>query len=254
MSEAGAAAVDPIHQFHINVIQPIQLFGVDASFTNSALFMALGALAVIVVMLIGTAGRKIVPTRLQTSAELCYEFVADMVRQTCGESGMRFFPLVFTLFMFVLACNLIGLWPYTYEVMAQIIITAGMAFSIILLSILYGVYKHGLHFLGLFKPSGVGPIMSIFIVPIEILSFISRPVSLSVRLFANMLAGHIMLAVFGGFCVMLLGAGGYAFLAPLPLLGITLLTAFELLVSVLQAYVFAVLTCVYLNDALHPGH
>jgi F-type H+-transporting ATPase subunit a len=254
MSEAGDSAVDPIHQFHINVIQPIHLFGVDASFTNSALFMAFGAVAVIVVMLIGTAGRNVIPTRLQTSAELCYEFVADMVRQTCGESGMRFFPLVFTLFMFVLACNLIGLWPYTYEVMAQIIITAGMAFSIIFLSIGYGIYKHGLGFFGLFKPSGVMPALLPFIVLIEILSFVSRPVSLSVRLFANMLAGHIMLVVFGGFCVMLLGAGGYALLAPLPLLGITLLTAFELLVSVLQAYVFAVLTCVYLNDALHPGH
>jgi F-type H+-transporting ATPase subunit a len=253
MSEAGAAAVDPIHQFHIHVIQPFDLFGYDASFTNSALFMAIGSVVVIFLMLIGTAGKKLVPGRLQSTAEISYEFVADMVRSTCGESGMRFFPLVFTLFMFVLACNLIGLWPYTYEVMAQIIITAGMAFSIILLSILYGIFKHGFHFFGLFKPSGVGPIMSIFIVPIEILSFISRPVSLSVRLFANMLAGHIMLVVFGGFCVMLLGAG-YGWLAPLPLLGITLLTAFELLVSVLQAYVFAVLTCVYLNDALHPGH
>jgi F-type H+-transporting ATPase subunit a len=138
--------------------------------------------------------------------------------------------------------------------MAQIYVTAALAFSIILLSIVYGIWKHGLHFFGVFKPSGVMPALLPFIILIEVLSFISRPVSLSVRLFANMLAGHIMLVVFGGFCVMLLGAGGYAVLAPLPLLGITLLTAFELLVSVLQAYVFAVLTCVYLNDALHPGH
>jgi len=253
MSEAGAPAVDPIHQFHIKVLQPFDIFGVDASFTNSALFMAIGALAVFFIMLIGTGGRKIVPTRLQATAEMAYEFVADMVRSVCGESGMKFFPLVFSLFMFVLACNLIGLWPYTYEVMAQIIITAGLAFSIILLTILYGIYKHGFHWFGLFKPSGVMPALLPFIIVIEILSFISRPVSLSVRLFANMLAGHIMLVVFGGFCVMLLGAG-YSYLAPLPLLGITVLTAFELLVSVLQAYVFAVLTCVYINDALHPGH
>ncbi|MCW2317748.1 ATP synthase F0 subcomplex A subunit [Rhodoblastus acidophilus] len=253
MSEAGAPAVDPIHQFHIKVLQPFDIFGVDASFTNSALFMAIGALAVFFIMLIGTSGRKIVPTRLQATAEMAYEFVADMVRSVCGESGMKFFPLVFSLFMFVLACNLIGLWPYTYEVMAQIIITAGLAFSIILLTILYGIYKHGFHWFGLFKPSGVMPALLPFIIVIEILSFISRPVSLSVRLFANMLAGHIMLVVFGGFCVMLLGAG-YSYLAPLPLLGITVLTAFELLVSVLQAYVFAVLTCVYINDALHPGH
>jgi F-type H+-transporting ATPase subunit a len=253
MSEAGASAVDPIHQFHINVLAPLNLFGVDASFTNSALFMAIGALAVLAVMLIGTAGKKVVPGRLQATAELAYEFVADMVRSVCGESGMKFFPLVFSLFVFVLACNLIGLWPYTFEVMAQIIVTAGLAFSIILLTIVYGIWKHGLHFFGLFKPSGVMPALLPFIVIIEILSFISRPISLSVRLFANMLAGHIMLVVFGSFCVMLLGAG-FSYLAPLPLLGITVLTAFELLVSVLQAYVFAVLTCVYINDALHPGH
>jgi len=253
MSEAGAATVDPIHQFHIKVLQPLDLFGVDASFTNSALFMLIGALAVFFVMLIGTGGKKIVPSRLQASAEMAYEFVADMVRSTCGESGMKFFPLVFSLFVFVLACNLIGLWPYTFEVMAQIIITAGLAFSIILLTIVYGIWKHGFHWFGLFKPAGVMPALLPFIMIIEILSFISRPISLSVRLFANMLAGHIMLVVFGGFCVMLLSAG-YSYIAPLPLLGITVLTAFELLVSVLQAYVFAVLTCVYINDALHPGH
>jgi F-type H+-transporting ATPase subunit a len=253
MSEAGASAVDPIHQFHIKVLQPLNFFGVDASFTNSALFMVLGALAVIFVMLLGTSGRKIIPGRLQSTAEVFFEFTADMVRQVCGEAGMRFFPLVFTIFMFVLACNLIGLWPYTYEVMAQIIITAAMAFSIILLSIVYGIYKHGFHWFGLFKPSGVMAALLPFIILIEILSFVSRPVSLSVRLFANMLAGHIMLVVFGGFCVMLLSSS-FGWLSPLPLLGITLLTAFELLVSVLQAYVFAVLTCVYLNDALHPGH
>ncbi|MCW2275207.1 F0F1 ATP synthase subunit A [Rhodoblastus acidophilus] len=253
MSEAGSAAVDPIHQFHINVLAPLDLFGVDASFTNSALFMLIAAAAVILVMLIGTGGKKVVPGRMQATAEMAYEFVADMVRSVCGESGMKFFPLVFTLFVFVLACNLIGLWPYTFEVMAQIIITAGLAFSIILLTIVYGIWKHGFHFFGLFKPSGVMPALLPFIIIIEILSFISRPISLSVRLFANMLAGHIMLVVFGGFCVMLLGAG-FSYLAPLPLLGITVLTAFELLVSVLQAYVFAVLTCVYINDAIHPGH
>ncbi len=215
--------------------------------------MLIAAAAVILVMLIGTAGKKVVPGRMQATAEMAYEFVADMVRSVCGESGMKFFPLVFTLFVFVLACNLIGLWPYTFEVMAQIIVTAGLAFSIILLTIVYGIWKHGFHFFGLFKPSGVMPALLPFIIIIEILSFISRPISLSVRLFANMLAGHIMLVVFGGFCVMLLGAG-FSYLAPLPLLGITVLTAFELLVSVLQAYVFAVLTCVYINDAIHPGH
>ncbi|MGO8740153.1 F0F1 ATP synthase subunit A [Rhodoblastus sp.] len=254
MSEAGAAAVDPIHQFHIKVLAPLHIFGLDASFTNAALFMVIAALAVVVVMLIGTSGRSIVPSRLQTAAEAFYEFSTDMVRQTAGEDGMKFFPLVFTLFMFILACNVIGLWPYTFEVMAQIFVTATFAIAIILLVVGYGIYKHGLHWFNVFKPSGVSPYMLPIIVPIEILSFISRPVTLSVRLFANILAGHIMLVVFGGFVVMLLSAGAYALLAPLPLAGIVLLTAFEGLVAVLQAYVFAILTCVYLTDALHPGH
>jgi F-type H+-transporting ATPase subunit a len=252
MSEA--AALDPIHQFHVKVLAPLHIFGIDASFTNASLFMVFAALAVVIIMVIGTSGRHIVPSRLQTTAEAFYEFSQDMVRQTAGEDGMRFFPLVFTLFLFILACNLIGLWPYTFEVMAQIFVTATFAIAVILLVVGYGIYKHGLHWFNVFKPSGVSPFMLPVIVPIEILSFVSRPVTLSVRLFANILAGHIMLVVFGGFVVMLLGAGAYAVLAPLPLAGIVLLTAFEGLVAVLQAYVFAILTCVYLTDALHPGH
>ncbi len=253
MSEAGPS-IDPIHQFRVHEIVPIHIFGVNASFTNASLFMVIAAIAVIIIMVIGTSGRSIIPSRLQTSAELGYEFTADMVRQTVGEEGMRFFPLVFTIFMFILACNCIGLWPYTFEVMAQISITASFAICVILLVVGYGIYKHGLHWFRVFVPSGVAPALLPFIVMIEILSFLSRPVTLAVRLFANILAGHIMLVVFGGFCVMMLAAGAYALLAPIPLIGIALLTAFEGLVAVLQAYVFAILTCVYLVDALHPGH
>jgi len=168
---------------------------------------------------------------------------------------MRFFPLVFSLFMFVLFSNLLGLVPYTFTVTSQIIVTFAFAALVIGTVIVYGLVRHGSHFLHLFVPSGVPALLMPFIVLIEIISFISRPVSLSVRLFANMLAGHITLKVFGGFVALMIGASGVAaFLAPLPMAAIVLLTAFELLVAVLQAYVFAILTCVYLNDAIHPGH
>jgi F-type H+-transporting ATPase subunit a len=253
MSEAGPA-IDPIHQFHINVLAPLHIGGIDASFTNASLFMVIILAAVSFLMIVGTSGRQVVPGRLQTTAEMAYEFVASTVRQTAGDAGMRFFPFVFSVFMFVFFSNFIGLIPYTFTVTSQIVVTFAFAAGIILLVILYGFYKNGLHFLNLFVPSGVAPVLLPFIVLIEIISFASRPISLSVRLFANMLAGHITLKVFGGFVAMLLGAGVYALMAPLPLIGIVLLTAFELLVAFLQAYVFAILTCVYLNDAIHPGH
>ncbi len=176
------------------------------------------------------------------------------MRDTAGKEGMRFCPFVFSVFMFVLLSNLFGLIPGSYTVTSQIVVTFAFASLIIGLVIVYGFYKNGMHFLHLFVPSGVSPILMPFIVLIEIISFASRPISLSVRLFANMLAGHITLKVFGGFVAMLLGAGAYAALSPLPLAAIVLLTAFELLVAFLQAYVFAILTCVYLNDAIHPGH
>ncbi len=246
--------MDPIHQFHIHTLAPLRLFGVDASFTNSSLFMVIILAAVSFLMVFGTSGSRLVPNRLQATAELAYEFVASTVRQTAGNDGMRFFPLVFSIFMFVLFANIIGLIPYTYTVTSQIIVTFAFAISIIFLVIVYGIYKNGLHFLNVIVPSGVAPALLPFIVLIEILSFASRPVSLSVRLFANMLAGHITLKVFGGFVIMLLGAGAYAALSILPMATIVILSAFELLVAFLQAYVFAILTCVYLSDAIHPGH
>ena len=225
-----------------------------ASFTNASLFMVIVVAAISFLMIVGTSGRALVPGRLQAAAEMAYEFVASTVRGTTGEAGMRFFPFVFSLFMFVLFSNLIGLIPYTFTVTSQIIVTFAFAALVIGLVIVYGVYKHGAHFLHLFVPSGVHPALLPFIVLIEIISFVSRPISLSVRLFANMLAGHITLKVFGGFVAMLLGAGAYSVIAPLPLAATVALTAFELLVAFLQAYVFAILTCVYLNDAIHPGH
>ena len=185
---------------------------------------------------------------------MSYEFVASTVRGTTGTEGMKFFPLVFTIFMFVVFSNVIGIIPYTFTVTSQIVVTFALAALVILTVIIYGVMRHGTHFLHLFVPSGVAPALLPFIVLIEVISFISRPISLSVRLFANMLAGHITLKVFGAFVALLLGSGVWAAMSPLPLIGIVALTAFELLVAFLQAYVFAILTCVYLNDALHPGH
>ena len=249
---AAAQGIDPIHQFEVT-----SLFGGPvgtATFTNASLFMVIVVAAISFLMLVGTSGRALVPGRLQAAAEMAYEFVASTVRGTAGESGMRFFPFVFSLFMFVLFSNLIGLIPYTFTVTSQIIVTFAFAALVIGIVIVYGVYKHGAHFLHLFVPSGVHPVLLPFIVLIEIISFVSRPISLSVRLFANMLAGHITLKVFGGFVAMLLGAGAYSVIAPLPLAATVALTAFELLVAFLQAYVFAILTCVYLNDAIHPGH
>lgn len=251
---APAQAIDPIHQFNIERLLPLNFGGVDASFTNASLFMVLIFMAIAALMVLGTQGAHLVPTRVQAAAEMSYEFVASTVRGTIGNEGMKFFPFVFSLFMFVLFANLIGLIPGAYTVTSQIVVTFAFAALVIGVVIAYGVYKNGAHFLRLFVPSGVSPILLPFIVLIEIISFVSRPISLSVRLFANMLAGHITLKVFGGFVAMLLGAGAFAALSPLPLLAIVALTAFELLVAFLQAYVFAILTCVYLNDALHPGH
>ena len=246
-------AIDPIHQF---IVSPIGSDHIGtATFTNASLFMVIVSLAVTALMILGTSSKSIVPGRVQAAAEMAYEFVASTVRGTIGNEGMRFFPFIFTLFMFVLFSNLMGLIPYTFTVTSQIVVTFAFAALVIGTVIVYGVARHGTHFLHLFVPSGVPAVLLPFIVLIEIISFLSRPVSLSVRLFANMLAGHITLKVFGGFVTMMLAGGGLALaLSPLPLAAIILLTAFELLVAVLQAYVFAILTCVYLNDAIHPGH
>jgi F-type H+-transporting ATPase subunit a len=252
---AQEQAIDPIHQFNIERLAHVQINGIDASFTNASLFMVIVVAIIALLMVAGTMQRSLVPGRLQAAAEMAYEFVAGTVRGSIGNEGMRFFPLVFSLFMFVLFSNLLGLVPYTFTVTSQIIVTFAFAALVIGTVIVYGLVRHGSHFLHLFVPSGVPALLMPFIVLIEIISFISRPVSLSVRLFANMLAGHITLKVFGGFVALMIGASGVAaFLAPLPMAAIVLLTAFELLVAVLQAYVFAILTCVYLNDAIHPGH
>ncbi len=246
---------DPIHQFQITDLLPLEVGGYNVSFTNSALFMVLTVLLSSAFLIMSTSGRGLIPTRLQSISEMTYEFVANMLRDSAGSEGMKFFPLVFSLFVFILIGNLFGMFPYFFTITSHIIVTAALALLVIGIVIVYGFWKHGLGFLKLFVPSGVPPVLAVIIVPIEVLSFISRPLSLSVRLFANMLAGHITLKVFAGFIVSLsaLGIGGVIG-SILPLAFTVALTALEFLVAFLQAYVFAILTCMYLNDAIHPSH
>jgi len=248
--------IDPIEQFQIKNLMPmISVGGHEIAFTNSALFMLIIVAAVSTLLIVATAPRALVPGRLQSVAELSYEFVANTLRSSTGTEGMKFFPFVFTLFMFVLFANLIGLIPYSFTVTSQLIVTATLALLVFVIVVGYGFWRHGLHFLMLFVPKGVPVYILPAIVVIEVLSFISRPVSHSVRLFANMLAGHITLQVFAGFIIMLAGFGVLGwFGAALPFIMVVMLTALELLVAFLQAYVFAILTCIYLNDAIHPGH
>lgn len=202
-----------------------------------------------------TSSRGLVPSRLQSVSEMAYEFVASMLRDAAGTQGMRFFPLVFSLFVFVLVANLFGMFPYFYTVTSSIIVTFCLAMLVIGTVIIYGFAKHGLGFLKLFVPEDVPGVLMPLVIMIEVISFLSRPISLSVRLFANMLAGHITLKVFAGFIVSMGTMGFLGFLgAALPLAMTVALTGLEFLVAFLQAYVFAVLSCMYLNDALHPGH
>ena len=249
--------LDPIHQFNIDNLFTIgHIGGQPIYFTNSSAYMLVAVAVICLLMIGGVAGRQLVPGRFQSMAEVSYEFVASMIRSNAGAEGMRFFPLVFSLFMFILVSNLVGIIPYTFTVASHIIVTATFALLVFFTVLMYGFYKNGMKFFKIFVPSGVPIYILPLVVTIEIISFFSRPLSHSVRLFANMLAGHITLKVFAGFVAMLgtsLGAIGWIG-GMLPLALTVALTALELLVAFLQAYVFAILTCIYLNDALHPGH
>ena len=249
-------AADPIHQFEIHKIFSLGTFGGhEIAFTNSSLYMVIAVLVIALLLVGGTSGRSLVPGRMQSLAELSYEFVATTIRSTAGSEGMKFFPLVFSLFMFILVANIVGLIPYTFTITSHIIITVSLALLVFLTVVIYGFAKNGLHFFKLFVPSGIPIFILPLVVFIEVFSFFLRPISHSVRLFANMLAGHIALKVFASFIPLLAGLGiaGYAG-AVMPLGMVIALTALELLVAFLQAYVFAILTCIYLNDAIHPGH
>jgi F-type H+-transporting ATPase subunit a len=246
--------MDPIHQFNIQKIFTIGHIGnQEIAFTNSSAYMLLAV--VIIALLMLATSRNLVPGRLQSVAEISYEFVANTIRSTAGKEGMKFFPLIFSLFMFVAVSNLVGIIPYTFTISSHIIITAALAFLVFFTVLIYGFYRNGLKFFKLFVPSGIPIFILPLVVFIEVFSFFLRPISHSVRLFANMLAGHIALKVFASFIPVLaaLGIAGYAG-AVLPLGMVIALTALELLVAFLQAYVFTILTCIYINDAIHPGH
>lgn len=249
----GGGGFDPMHQFAITRYVHLKLFGYDASFTNSSLWMVMGTGFVLAFIMYSMREGRLVPTRMQSVSELTYEFVANMVRQNAGNGGMPYFPVIFTIFAYVLAMNLLGMIPLpglgNFTVTSHIVITFALAAFIFVGVTLIGFYKHGFKFLKLFVPSGVPIILLPLIVVIEIISYFTRPLSLSVRLFANMMAGHTMLAVFGSFVVGLGILGGW-----LPFTFMVVLMGLEILIAFLQAYVFAVLTCIYLSDALHPGH
>ncbi len=254
--------IEPIHQFRISNLFDIGTFGGDGTpgsgihlaFTNSSLFMVLTVGAIGLFLILSTNRRAIIPSRMQLMAEMSYEFIFNMVRSTAGAEAMKFFPLVFSLFMFILVANLFGMFPYFFTVTSHLIVTVIMALIVFLTVVIYGFMKNGLKFFRLFVPSGIPWFIIWLVVPIEIISFLSRPISHSLRLWGNILAGHIVLKVFGGMVVALLGAGAWGIVAILPLGMAVALTGLEFLVAALQAFVFAVLTCVYLHDAIHPGH
>jgi F-type H+-transporting ATPase subunit a len=246
--------MNPMEQFEVKPLIEHPLFSIGGHpiyFTNQALFMLVVVAAVSLFLTATVSKKRLVPTRGQSMAEVSYEFVANMINSTMGEEGLKFFPFIFTIFMFVLFSNFFGLIPYTFTVTSQIAVTFALACVVIITMVITGFMKHGLGFLKLFVPKAP-LLLLLLLVPIEVISFLTRPISLSVRLFANMLAGHTMLAVFAGFVVMLGGAGGvYLGLALAPMALIVAIFALEMLVAFLQAYVFAILTCIYLNEALH---
>ena len=243
--------LNPMEQFEIKPIVPLHIAGYDVSFTQQSLLMVIVVVAASLFLTLAMSRRALVPARVQSMAELSYEFVANMIHSATGEDGLKFFPFVFTLFMFVLCANFFGLVPWSFTITSQIAVTFALAAFVILTVIVTGFATHGIGFLKLFVPHAPWYLL-LLLVPIEVISFLTRPISLSVRLFANMLAGHTMLQVFAGFVVALGGAGGiFMGLAIAPLLLIVAIMALEILVAFLQAYVFAILTCIYLNEALH---
>ena len=242
---AADGGQSPLEQFVIKPIVPVELGGVDVSFTNSALFMTIAVVVAAVFLLLGMRRSDIVPGRWQAAVELSYDFIAGLLRDTVGAEGRKYFPIIFTLFMFVLLGNLLGMVPYSFTFTSHIVVTFAMAIMIFIGVTILGFVRHGMHFFSFFAPPGTPVVMLPLLVPIEIISYLSRPISLSVRLFANMLAGHTLIKVIAGF-IALLGVAGV-----LPFALVVALTGLEILIAFLQAYVFAILTCLYINDAIH---
>ena len=243
-------ATNPMHQFNVHKIGPeIKINGIDLSFTNSSLFMLLSAIFILLFLLFGTKEKKIIPGKIQLISEMLYNFIGKMINDTAGKKAKPYFPFIFSLFIFVLFCNMIGMLPYSFTVTSHIIVTLAFAMFIFIGVTILGFVIHGFKYLKIFVPSGVPIVLLPIIMIIEIISYLSRPISLSVRLFANMMAGHTMLKVFGGFVISLGLVAGW-----LPLTFSVALTGLEILVAFLQAYVFAILRFIYLNDALNLHH
>ena len=236
----------PLDQFKIKEIANIQLFGHDVIVTNSALFMIIASLFIILYFTLAFKNKKLVPTRLQLSGELFYNLITDTVNQNVGVKGKKFVPLIFTLFMFIMVCNLFGMIPYGFTVTSHISITFALAMMVFLLVTLLGFILHGFHFFSLFLPAGTPWWLAPLMILIELFAYLARPVSLSLRLAANMVAGHVLLKVIAGFIVSM---AFYLKIFPIPF--ISVLIVFEIFVAILQAYIFTILSCVYLNDAIN---
>jgi len=239
----------PLAQFEIKPLVEMNIGGLDLSFTNSAAWMVVAIILATIMLTASMSRRAMIPGRWQSVSELCYEFVANMVRDNVGTEGRRYFPFIFTLFVFILFCNTLGMVPFSFTPTSHIIVTFALAFVVFIGVTIIGFAKNGAGFLKLFAPSGVPIALMPLLIPIEVISYFVRPISLSVRLFANMMAGHTMLKVFGGFVISLGVLLGWA-----PLIFLVALTGLEIGIAFLQAYVFTILTCLYLHDALHPGH
>ncbi|MGH6990998.1 MAG: F0F1 ATP synthase subunit A [Stellaceae bacterium] len=248
---ATAPTIDALGQF---VLRPsIGSAGSYFAFTNSNVMMLLSAVLIVVAVALGARGRALVPGRMQAAAEMMYEFTANLCIDMIGPGWKVFFPFVFTLFMFILFGNMVGLFPLFFAFTSHLVITAALAIIVFVLSIIIGFAMHGFRFFTFFVPAGAPKLIVPFLVPIEILTFLSRPVSLSIRLFANIVAGHVLWEVFAGFMLIFafyLGSIGII-AAVLPLAVNVALVGFELLIAALQAYVFAVLTCLYIHDSVH---
>jgi F-type H+-transporting ATPase subunit a len=236
--------IEPLAQFKVKVLIPLSLGGFDISFTNVSLFMVILVALSLMLLLYSVRRRSVVPTRLQALAEKTYQFVLSMVEDTLGSAGRAYIPLLFSIFVFILMGNLIGLMPYAYTVTSQIIVNGTLALVVIAVVILTGFMHHGLGFFRVFFPSGVPIFLAPLLIPIEIISFIARPISLSLRLFVNMVAGHCILKIFASFAVMAGGLGVIPFILNIGFIG------FEVLVAVVQAYIFTILSCIYLKDVL----
>lgn len=237
--------VNPLHQFQVTRLIPLSWDGVDLSFTNASLSIMVVVFGILFFFNASMGSRGIIPSRCQALVEMLHEFVLSMLNETLGAQGRVFFPFIFSLFMFILGANLLGMIPWSYTVTSQIVVTFALSLGAFLVITVVGFIRNGMGFFSLFFPKNVPKVLFPLIVPIEIISYLSRPISLSIRLFANMMAGHTMLKVFAAFTV-LMGLWGVA-----PFLLIIILTVFETMVAALQAYVFTILTCIYLNDVLH---